>query len=447
MTAELAKLPRVDQLLDSPPLRALGLRREVLRSLVRAKLDAVREAVRGGAALMERDAIVSSLVEQVGAWRSPAPRRVINASGVLLHTNLGRAPLSDRAIEQMCEAAGSCDLEYDLRSGVRGSRFDAMHEVLEHVLQVPAAHVVNNGAAALMLACRALARGASGSHSVVLARTQMVEIGDSFRVASMIESGGCRVHEVGATNRVHLRDYELAIEEGAAAILWVHASNFELQGFVKQPGLGELATLAAARKVPLIADLGSGSLGGQVLAGEPTVVDYLAQGAQLVTFSGDKLLGGPQAGILAGEVDLLHQCRRHPMARALRPDKTTLAALRATLVQHASSGEAQVPLHQILERDPALTRQWAEQALEQLGSERWSLRESTATVGGGSLPGDARPSVALVYGGADANKLARRLRLGRPALVGRLHEGELWLDFASLREGEAAEVLAILSSV
>ena len=448
MSKEFAKLPRVDDLLEHDALGDLGVRRNILRDLLRERLDEARESIRAGGTAASAESIAASVCERVRRWSRPAPRRVINATGVLLHTNLGRAPLSSLAVEHMVEAAGVCDLEYDLNTGVRGSRFDAMGDLLRCVLSVPDAHVFNNGAAALMIACRALGYRAGGDSSVIIGRSQMVEIGDGFRVASMVESGGCTVHEVGATNRVHLADYEAALDAGAAAILWVHASNFELQGFVAQPSLADLAELARARKVPLIADLGSGSLGGEALAGEPTVRDYLDGGASVVTFSGDKLLGGPQAGILAGEAELVHRCRRHPMARALRPDKTSLAALRATLYQHALAGESPLPLHRMLAHSVESLRERAQSVLEQLSGAgigtQWSVRESTATVGGGSLPGDARPSVALVYAGGDARRVAKALRLHSPAVVGRMHEGELWLDFRSLRTGEDTELTACL---
>lgn len=307
-----------------------------------------------------------------------------------------------------------------------------------------ASHVVNNGAAALLLACTAL--GAGGS--VAVSRGQMVEIGDSFRVADMAAAGGVALREVGATNKTHLRDYEAAVEAGSRVLLWVHRSNFTQAGFVAEPSLRELGALAKRLDVALVADLGSGCLGGEELGGEPTIAEILGQGAQLVTCSGDKLLGGPQSGLLCGSLDRVQRCRRHPMARALRVGKTGLAALHATLVAHARSGPTALPLHQGLRASIEELESRAAMLLAGLTAaglgDGCFVRRAAATVGGGALPGSELPSVALALGGGET--IAQRLRDSEPPVVGRLRDGEVLLDLRGVDPVEDATLLRVLRS-
>ncbi len=457
--AKAAQLPRMDALLEAlaAPGEPLPWRREVVKAAARDELDARRAALaEGREPALDLDTVVAATRRRLEAALRPAPRPVINATGVLLHTNLGRAPLGDAAQRAMLEAAGACDLEYDAASGRRGSRFGALRPLLRWVSGAEDGHVVNNGAAALLLACTALGRSRDDAglrEGVVLSRTQMIEIGDGFRIATMAAAGGVPVHEVGATNRSHLRDYEAALEgEGqprAAAILWAHASNFAQSGFVAQPSLAELAALARRHGVPLIADLGSGSLGGELPAAEPTLPAYLAEGASLVTCSGDKMLGGPQAGLMVGEAALVERCRRFPMARALRPDKTSLAALHASLVAHAREGETELPLHAMVRATMDCLRARGEAILEQLAAfqTRMSLRECEATLGGGALPGDRRPSLALVIEG-EAEALAARLRApqdGGLPVVARIEGACVWLDLRSVPAQRDADLVARLA--
>lgn len=445
--ALLAQLPRVDSLLEHVDLAQSPWRRTLVRAAVREVLDRERarrlasSAASASPALVDETQWVQACLALLRQWTTPGPRPVINATGVLLHTNLGRAPLSDAASRAMVDAAGACDLEFDLESGRRGSRFDALRPLLRVTCEAEDAHVVTNGAAALLLACTALGRRTTGDtqrEGVVLCRAQMVEIGDGFRIATMAAAGGVPVVEVGATNRSHLRDYEAALDPAqggrAAAILWAHASNFEQSGFVKQPSLEALASLAQRFEVPLIADLGSGSLGGELPEAEPTIQAYLRAGADLVTCSGDKLLGGPQAGIMAGRADLVHACRRFAMARALRPGKATLAALHATLVAHVREGPTELPLHAMLRRSIETLRERGQSILRKLDG-AVQLRESTATIGGGALPGDARESLAVVVparAGRSAAQLAAALRRAVPPVVGRIEDDALWLDLRSV---------------
>lgn len=323
--------------------------------------------------------------------------------------------------------------------------------LLRTVLGAEDAHVVNNNAAALLLACTVL--GMPGG--VILSRGQMVEIGDGFRVATMAGAGGCPVVAVGSTNRTHRRDYEQALSGAgvdgsgapASALLWVHQSNFVQQGYVKEVSLRELSEVARAHGVPLIADLGSGSLGAGLPQTEPTIMDYLEQGADLVLASGDKLLGGPQAGIIAGRASLVERCRRHPMARALRPDKTSLAALHATLVAHAQDGVPDLPFHQMATRDPEQLRVRAEAIRTAVGWGPEAIVQARAAIGGGSLPGDTVPSVALKVPTDRPSRMARQLRLGEPPIVGHIEDDQLLLDLRTVDAADDARLIERLAAL
>src|SRR5690606_10243350 len=332
---------------------------------------------------------------------------------------------------------GSCDLELDLETGKRGSRLDHLRPLLAALFEAEDALIVNNGAAALLLACTAL--GAPGG--VALSRGQHVEIGDSFRVAEMAAAGGVPVIPVGSTNRTHLRDYQSALER-ASALLWVHRSNFEQRGFVADVELSTLGQLARERDVPLIADLGSGLVDAQ--PGEPTVTGYLEQGATIVGFSGDKLLGGPQAGLLVGSAAAVARCRRHPLARALRCGKLALAALHATAIAHLRPGAPPLPVQAMLDVDVDALRRRAERLCAQLGWPLGCVRESVATVGGGSLPGRELASVALVANVDSAHRAAASLRRARPAMIARVRADELWIDLRTLVDVDDEIVLASL---
>lgn len=449
----LSRLPKVDQVLEQPVLAGSGWQRGVIKRLVNDALDELRAQVRDGRQPEIPDAagLAAAVLATLEGWARPRPRPVINATGVLLHTNLGRAPLAAAARQAMVDAAGACDLEVELPSGSRGSRFTALVPLLRTVMQAEDAHVVNNNAAALLLACTVL--GMPGG--VALSLGQMMEIGDGFRVATMAAAGGCVVIGVGSTNRTHPADYEAALLgqapgfEGrkASAILWAHRSNFEQSGFVREVELAALAELARAHGVPLIADLGSGSLGGGLPQVEPTVMEYLQQGADLVLCSGDKLMGGPQAGIVAGRAPLVERCRRHPMARGLRPDKTTLAALHATFVAHAREGIPALPLHAMATVEVEALRRRAMALVEALGWSAAHVVECRATIGGGSLPGDTMASVAVRVPSDKPSRAAKRLRLGEPAVVGRIEDDALLVDLRSVDPSDDEGLLAALRAL
>jgi L-seryl-tRNA(Ser) seleniumtransferase len=345
---------------------------------------------------------------------APTPRSVLNATGVVLHTNLGRAALSTTAVEAVVAAAGHTDVELDLRTGRRARRGrDALDALAAAVPDAAAVHVVNNGAAALVLAATALAADAE----IVVSRGELVEIGDGFRLPDLLESTGARLREVGTTNRTTLADYTAAVGPRTGFVLKVHPSNFLVTGFTSAVPVRQLAALG----VPVVADIGSGLLAPDpLLPDEPDAASTLRAGAALVTASGDKLLGGPQAGLLLGAVDLVERLRRHPLARALRVDKLTLAALAATL--HGPDTPTGAALH----ADPAVLRQRVERLRDRLGVDgrKAEVVPSAAVVGGGGAPGVELGSWALSL----PERYAEPLRTGEPPVLGRVLRGRLLLD-------------------
>ncbi|MDH6464801.1 L-seryl-tRNA(Ser) seleniumtransferase [Micromonospora sp. A200] len=401
------RVPRTDTLLADPRLAAavatLG------RDRVKAAVGRAQERARRGDITPEQvpDDVLAALP-------APAPRAVLNATGVVLHTNLGRAPLSAAAVEAVVAAAGHTDVELDLRTGRRARRGrDALDALAAAVPDAPAVHVVNNGAAALVLAATALAAGAE----IVVSRGELVEIGDGFRLPDLLESTGARLREVGTTNRTTLADYAAALGPTTGFVLKVHPSNFLVTGFTSAVPVRALATLG----VPVVADIGSGLLAPDpLLPDEPDAASTLRAGAALVTASGDKLLGGPQAGLLLGDAALVERLRRHPLARALRVDKLTLAALAATL--HGPD----TPTRSALHVDPAGLRERAERLRDALGADgcKAEVVPSSAVVGGGGAPGVVLDSWALSLPEAYAGPL----RLGAPPVLGRVLRGRLLLD-------------------
>ena len=390
------------------------------RPLVKAAVTAAQERVRAGE--LAPQAVVDAVLDALPA-AATALRPVLNATGVLLHTNLGRAPLSAAARAAIELAAGTCDVELDLATGDRGPRGRAAVEAL--LAAVPgagAAHLVNNGAAALALVATALA---GNGQEIVISRGELVEIGDGFRIPELLTATGARLREVGTTNRVRREDYAAAVGEDTAMVLKVHPSNFVVTGFTRSVGIDELADLG----VPVVADIGSGLLAPHpLLPDEPDAATALGQGATLVTASGDKLLGGPQAGLLLGApgagAELVHRVRRHPLARAMRVDKLTLAAFEATLRGPAT------PVAAALDADPADLRARARQLAARLaaaGVDAVAV-ESEATVGGGGAPGVVLPSAAVALPEA----FAAALRAGEPAVLGRLDQGRCLLDLRAL---------------
>lgn len=376
----------------------------------------------------------------------PSLRRVINATGVILQTNLGRAPLGARAIAAMAEVSvGYSNLEFDLASAERGSRHDHLRELLRTTTGAEDAIVVNNNAAALLMVLQVFAAG----REVIISRGQAVEIGGGFRIPDILRQSGAILSEIGTTNRTYARDYEAAWSENTAAILRVHTSNFKVVGFTAEASLAEMAAIAHGRGGLLIDDIGSGCVvdtSPYGIAREPTVQDSLAAGADLVLFSGDKLLGGPQCGIIAGRQDLVAQLRQHPLARALRVDKLTLAALDATLRSYRDGTEGRdIPVWRMLGTNPAAikrrARRWA------AAGTAGSVVASKSMVGGGSLPGEGVPTWCAAFALLHPDSVANALRQLDPAIVGRVEDGLLLLDPRTVDPGDDSFVAAALRSL
>ncbi len=453
--AGLSKLPKVDRVLAAEELAGIPGNRRIKRRMVQEALAELRRALLAGdpaATVPSAGQLAETIAGRFGSLLEVRPRRALNATGVVLHTNLGRAPMRAAVVDAVVGAAGACDLELDLATGQRGSRYAHLRPLLALVVGAEDVHVVGNGAAALLLACTAF--GLRGG--VALSRGQMIEIGDGFRVAEMAAAGGATIWPVGSTNRTHLGDYRQALtgelpgmSGPASALLWAHRSNFRQQGFVCEVGLLQLARLAAEFDVPLIADLGSGSLGDGIPAmpeAEPTIEEYLAAGVDVVTCSGDKLFGGPQAGILAGGAAFIECLRRQPMARALRPGKLTVAALHATAVEHAKGQAVEtLALHRLLAATVDELRRRARLIADALGWPKEQVRSTAATIGGGSLPGMTIEGVALVVPGRSASRQAAALRRGAPPVLGRIVDGELLIDLRSLPEQDDAALITALA--
>ena len=434
MDTRFRDLPSVSDVLDDERIR--GLVREythdAVLGLVRAEIDRVRYAIRNGDAPLSTDLLVDAVERRAASlWRS-LPTSVINATGVILHTNLGRAPLSDDAIDAMRAASeGYGDLELDLETGRRGSRQGRVAELICQLTGAEAALVVNNNASAVLLGLAAVAHG----KEVIVSRGEAVEIGGGFRIPDVLRQSGATLVEVGTTNKTYVRDYEAAITENTGAILSVHASNFRVVGFTHTPSLQELVELGARFGVPVLHDLGSGCLVDTTqfgLAHEPMPQESIAAGASLAFFSGDKLLGGPQAGIVGGKSDLMSVVSRHPLARAVRIDKGSLAALNATLLHYLRGEEtSKIPIWDMISQSQESLADRAEAWQSTVGGVT-SVVPGESTVGGGSLPGETLPTSLLsidpttVTGGASA--VAANLRRSTPPIIGRIDDDRVLLD-------------------
>lgn len=436
-------LPSVDEVLKEPAIAGALARHgrgPVVRA-ARAVLYETRTAL-GNGRLTGRAPSSGELAEtaasRLASETAPSLVRVINATGVVVHTNLGRAPLPAEALAAIANVAtGYSNLEYDLASGDRGNRETHAESSLRRLLDVEAAVVVNNCAAAVLLAVNTFAE----NRDVLVSRGELVEIGGSFRIPEILQKGGARLREVGTTNRTRLSDYEKALSSDTGLILRVHPSNFRIVGFTQSPSLRELAELARSASVPLVEDLGSGLLAPPPgLEQEPTVRQSLDAGADIVTFSGDKLLGGPQAGLIAGRVDRVDALRRNPLYRALRVDKMTIAALHATLALHESERAASsVPVLRMLSADPAELRRRAEALAEgvRLAGFEAQLVPGHSAAGGGAAPLSELPTTLVaIEAPAGADALAARLRAGHPPVVARIENDRVVLDPRTVDPGD-----------
>jgi len=420
--------------------------RDVVAEIAREALAAAREAIIGGKAAPDEGQIIENVLALAAAVLRPSLRPVINATGVVIHTNLGRAPLSDEAIEAMAAVSrGYSNLEFDLEAGERGSRYSHVEPALTRLTGAEAGIAVNNNASALLLALSALCEG----REVIISRGQAVEIGGGFRIPDVMRQSGARLVEVGTTNRTYLRDYEAAIGEETRAIMRVHASNFRIIGFTETPDIEGLCRRAHEHGLLLLDDLGSGCLIDPRpfgLAYEPTVQESVKAGADLTLFSGDKLLGGPQAGVIVGRRALVDELRRHPLARAVRMDKATIAGLNATL-QHYLKGEAlqKVPVWRMISLPLPDIERRARQWARAVGAPA-AVIDGRSMVGGGSLPEESLPTklLAIPGGGPRLTEVARRLRTGEPAVVARIDDDRLLLDPRTVRPEEDRDLLKAL---
>ena len=424
-------LPSVEQLLQTQSAAELIARfgRPATLQAIRTSLDETRKRLSksGESTIPDRENILSQVSGLLQTWTAPSLIPVINATGVILHTNLGRAPLSSAAIQTVDGIArGYSNLEFDLKTGKRGSRLVHAETLLQHLTGAESALVVNNNAAGVLLVLAALAN----KKGVIISRSQLVEIGGGFRVPDVMKLSGARLIEVGSTNRVHLEDYEQAMMDRVALVMHAHHSNFKMIGFTEEPKNSEIADLAHKSGVLFVDDLGSGALLSTEqfgLAHEPTIQEALADGADLVCFSGDKLLGGPQAGIIVGRADLLGRIRKHPLARAVRADKLCLAALTQTLL-HYLRDEAvnEIPVWRMISATPKQVKDRATDWAKKLG--QGAVIASESTVGGGSLPGESLPTWVLQLAVGNADKFLEKLRKGQPPLIARTDKARILLD-------------------
>lgn len=453
-------IPSVNELLDSPPLKSLVERanRNVVVTGVRHFLERVRDDVRaaaGDVSLPNPTELAQRIADWIAADQRPPLRPVINATGILLHTGLGRAPLAEEALQAVCEVArGYASLEVDLDSGERSQRVVAVEKLLRQVTGAESAVVVNNNAGATLLTLSALAAG----REVIVSRGHLIEIGGSYRLPEVMTASGARLREVGTTNKTRIDDFADAINEHTGALLKVHPSNYAIYGFVEQPTLEQLVALGRLRGLPVIDDIGSGALvdfESFGLKGEPTTAASLKAGADLVLFSGDKLMGGPQCGIIVGRADLVKRIQKHPLMRALRVDKMTLAALAATLRLYLDESQARdrVPLLSLLATPLENLRNRAERLAPQIAAAGAVASAEpvagTTYLGGGSVPTQEIPTwcVAIQPAKLAVDDMARALRLGQPSVFARVQRDRLLLDLRSVFPREDMDLVRAVETL
>ncbi len=447
--ALLSKLPAVHALADDAAAIGDAPRWAVIEAARRA-VQSRREAILAGTA--ESPAISAAEVAESAALLARPPlRRVINATGVILHTNLGRAPLAAAARAAIDEAAaGYSNLEYDLAKGERGSRHDHLRALLRDLTGAEDAIVCNNNAAATVLGLAGLASG----KEIIVSRGEMIEIGGSFRLPEILALSGARLREVGTTNKTHAKDYAAAIGPDTGLLLKVHRSNFAIVGFTADVTPDEVAAIGRERGVKTMIDLGSGMLTDREtqkkwgLPDEPTVRESVESGADLVTFSGDKLLGGPQAGVAVGTSAAVEAARKHPLMRALRPDKLTLAGLAATLTLYRDGNAEEVPAVHMIARTSEALHATAQQLRQQITSKlKLDVEGCISTVGGGAMPTAELPSWAVTVSGANADGLDRQLRAGAMPIISTIRDGKLWLDVRTIADDELTTVAAAVGAL
>jgi L-seryl-tRNA(Ser) seleniumtransferase len=435
---KLQDLPSVDLVLSRLPAALAGFPRTIVVQQVRRALEEMRAEIRSGTA-SDLPAVEVRVMRALEELRRPSLRRVINATGVILHTNLGRAPLS--AYEAV---PAYSNLEFDLATGARGRRDAHVAGLLEQLLGKPAI-AVNNNAAAVYLVLHELAAGGE----VIVSRGELVEIGDGFRIPDIMTRSGAVVREVGTTNRTRIEDYRDVINERTRLILRVHPSNFRMSGFTSRPGLGELVSLGRESGVPVYEDLGSGCLLDLRPYGidEPLAGDSLRDGVDLVSFSGDKLLGGPQAGVIAGNFELVARLRHNPMFRALRLDKLVYQALETTLRRLVLEEFDAIPTLRMIRASAEEIRVRAQSILGRLGGFRAEVIQGESVIGGGSTPGQSLPTWLIAIRSADVNSIEERLRTGEPPVIARIEAGQLMLDLRTVAPEEEEALVAAVQAL
>ena len=433
----LRDLPSVEILLQSAGKLIESYGRPLTLDAIRLTLDETRARFKQDLepVLPSTDVILAQAESHLTAWTSPTLQPVINATGVILHTNLGRAPLSEATIRAMEEASRDySNLEYDLGKGQRGSRLAHAEAVLQKLTGTEAALVVNNNASAVLLVLSALAN----KKRVIISRTQLVEIGGGFRLPDVMKGSGAKLAEVGTTNKVRLSDYEEALEEPAALVMRAHRSNFKIIGFTEEPELKDIVEVAHKANITVLDDLGSGALldtASYRLAHEPTVDESLAAGVDLVCFSGDKLLGGPQAGIIVGKAGLIAKIKKHPLARAVRADKACLAGITATLLHYLKDeAEKEIPIWRMISLTPEQLKVRAEAWQEALG--QGEVIKSESTVGGGSLPEESMPTYVLSLNVKSSDRFLKKLRESRPPIIARVENNKILFDPRTVLQDE-----------
>jgi L-seryl-tRNA(Ser) seleniumtransferase len=446
----LRELPSVEQLLQTKVAAELIAQfgRPLTLDAIQYTLNVIRARFKSGeiTALPLRDLILVQTESTLNAWTRPTLIPVINASGVILHTNLGRAPLSASAIHAMDLVSRSySNLEYDLEKGTRGSRLVHAEAILQKLTGAEAALVVNNCASAVLLVLSAMAN----KKRVVISRSQLVEIGGGFRVPDVMKQSGAKLVEIGATNKVRIADYEEALAEPAALVMRAHRSNFKLVGFTEEPELKDIVTAAHAASVPVVDDLGSGALYDTSKYGfvhEPTVQESIQAGVDIVCFSGDKLLGGPQAGIIVGRADLITMIKKHPLARAVRADKTCLAGLTATLFHYLrDEAEQEVPIVRMMSLTPKQVKGRAEAWAAELG--HGSVIEGESTVGGGSLPDESMPTFLLSLEVESVERFMKTLRKSTPPIIARTVNDRILFDPRTVMPEQEGALIVTLKNI
>lgn len=429
MRADLSGIPAVDRILSHSEIEPLIARygRQLVVGEIRALLQEIRDDVLHGGEIPEVDRIITVLTERLLNLSRVSTKPVINATGVILHTNLGRAPLSVNAVNAMAKiSSGYSTLEFDLSSGSRGKRATHVETLFQKLLSVEEALVVNNNAAAVLLILSALA----SRKNVIISRGQLVEIGGGFRIPDIMKLSGAKLIEIGTTNQVHLEDYERAVKAGGEMILFVHPSNFRIKGYTSEPGLEEIVSLGHKYNIPVVEDLGSGALLDTSVYGmayEPTAKESIRAGVDVVCFSGDKLLGGPQAGCILGKSICMQKIKKHPLARAVRSDKTLIASLEATLTAYLQDRAVEeIPIWKMVNADLAGLKDRIDNWIGQLGS--GEIREGKSTLGGGSMPEEEMPTWLFTIKVEKPDLLLKILRSQDPAVVAIIQDGLVCFD-------------------